>query len=70
MYESGALEGRWQAKSSNYREADNLVRKIKTLVTKDTIRNHEVFLFTDNMVFKSTFYKSHSSSERLFAIIF
>ena len=32
LYESGTWEGDWKAKSSNFREADSLVRRIESLV--------------------------------------
>ena len=32
LYESGTWGGDWKAKSSNFREADNLVTRIESLV--------------------------------------
>ena len=70
LYESGAWRREWTEESSNFREADNLVRRIERLVADGTIRGQEIFLFTDNMVFEGTFYKGHSStSEKLSEII-
>ena len=68
-YESGTWEVVWSEKSSNFREADNLVRKIEDLVERG-LRGAEIFIYTDNFVFESVYYKGYSkSSEDLSDVI-
>jgi len=69
MYESGTWTTEWAKESSNFREADNLVTKIETLVREGKIHGQEVFLFTDNSTFEFTFYRGYSTSWKLSAII-
>ena len=61
MYESGTWTTEWAQESSNFREADNLVTKIETLVRKGKIHGQEVFLFTENSTFEFTFYRGYST---------
>ena len=69
-YQSGTWSGDWRGESSNFREADNLVRRLEEMVASGTASSQEVFLFTDNLVFESCYYKGHSVSEKLSDIIF
>lgn len=62
IYQSGTWVQDWREESSNFREADNLVMRIETLVEEGTAVNHEVFVFTDNQVFESCFYKGYSKT--------
>jgi hypothetical protein len=64
-YQSGTWSGDWATESSNFREADNLVLRLEELVGLGTVKGHEVFMFTDNSVFESSYYKGHSTSEKL-----
>ena len=47
IYQSGTWAQDWREESSNFRESDNLVMRIETLVKNGTATNHEVFVFTD-----------------------
>ena len=49
-YQSGTWSGDWQSKSSNFREADNLVRWLEEMVASRKATGQEVFLFTANLV--------------------
>ena len=69
-YQSGTWSGDWRTESSNFREADNLVRRLEAMVASGRAAGQQVFLFTDNLVFESCFYKGHSVSEKLSDIIF
>jgi hypothetical protein len=69
-YQSGTWAGDWAAESSNFREAENLVLRLEGLVRDGTVQGHEVFMFTDNSVFESSYYKGHSTSEKLSDITF
>ena len=69
LYESGMWKDQWREESSNFREADNLVRRVESLAREGAIRGQELYLLTDNIVFESTFYKGYSSSCKLSSII-
>ena len=69
FYESGHYGERHQRESSNFREADNLVRRIERMEVEGKLREREVFIFTDNSSFEGTFYKGHSTSVKLCDII-
>ena len=68
-YEAGTWAKQWKEESSNFREADNLVRRIESLVKTNKIHGREIFLFTDNLVFESCYYKGYSNAEKLADII-
>ena len=59
----------WKAESSNFREVDNLVKKIESLVKAGDTQGQEVFLFTENSTFESTQYQGYSTSWKLSGII-
>ena len=69
LYESGMWTTDWKKESSNFREADNLVRKIEALVEAGDIQGQEVSLFTDNSAFESTYYQGYSTPWKLSGII-
>lgn len=52
-------------KSSNYRELRNLVETIEDGVNDGTLDGAELFLFTDNTVAESAFYKGNTSSSKI-----
>ena len=54
MYESGTWNTDWLKESLNFREANNLVIKIKSRRKEEIIQGQEVFLFTDNSTFEFT----------------
>jgi hypothetical protein len=57
-------------KSLICRKVENLTNRLKWLVSKDSLRNHEVFLTTNNSAFKGAYYKGHSHSRELSDIVF
>jgi hypothetical protein len=69
FWESGNYASKYQNESSNFREADNLVSRMERIADTMNLHGKEVFLLTDNMAFEGTFYKGHSSSEKLSDII-
>lgn len=69
-YESANWADHLCDESSNFREAHNLVSKIEALGAEGKLSDRELFTFTDNSTFESTFYKGHSSSKKLNDIIF
>jgi hypothetical protein len=69
-YKSGAWNLEWREKFSNCREADNLTDRLEQLVADVDLRNHKVFLITDNSAFEAAFYKGHSPSRELLDIVF
>ena len=68
-WESGNYAVEYQNKSSNFREADNLVSRMERLADTLELHGKEVFILTDNSAFEGTYYKGHSSSEKLSDII-
>jgi hypothetical protein len=60
-YESGAWNLQWRMKSSNCREVENLTNRLEQLVSMDSLKNHKVFLITDNLAFEDAYYKGHST---------
>ena len=59
-YEAGTWDQAWREESSNFREVDNLVCRIDTLVGEGSLGGREVFIFTDNFVFESTYNNDYS----------
>ena len=51
--------------TSNFKEASILFNKIVEKTGQGLIQDKELFVFTDNSVFESTWYKGHSSSRKL-----
>ena len=69
LYESSTWVEDWREESLNFREADNLVRRLEELVSQGLVNGCEVFMFTDNSTFQSTYYKDYSTSRKLSGII-
>ncbi len=69
-YKLGAWNLQWRMKSLNCRKAKNLTDKLERLVALDSLKNHEVFLITDNSAFKGAYYNGHSHSRELLDIVF
>ena len=69
MYESGTWTSKWAEESSNFREADNLVTKIESLVREGKVQGQEVFLFIDNSTFEFMYYRGYTTSWKFSAII-
>jgi len=67
--------GTWQdsvtdGDSSNFREAGNLIIRTKALIRDGKLKTgSELFVFTDNMVAESTYYKGSSSSLKLHQMV-
>ena len=70
QYKAGTWSGDWRAESSNCREADNLVTRVEAISLDGVLVGHELFMFTDNLVFEMGYYKGHSSSKKLSDILF
>ncbi|KAL7468881.1 hypothetical protein ACHAXS_009127 [Conticribra weissflogii] len=70
QYEAGNWASHCQDESSNWQEANNLVTRVEDLAEAGRLEDIELFLLTDNIVFEGTFYKGHSNSPKLNAIIF
>ena len=51
----------YQGRSPNFREGENLTKKIEISVDKGWLKNTEIFVFTNNLVFESMFYNVTSS---------
>ena len=70
-----AVYGTWTERvtndeSSNFREAANLVARIKTMLkNQDLKKGSEVFVFTDNSCAESTMYKGSSRSRLLHEMV-
>ena len=64
LYESGMWTREYAEESSNFREAENLVIRLEKEVKEGDMRGREIFVFTDNAVFESTYYKGYSQSSR------
>jgi hypothetical protein len=59
MYRIGQWCNESLEKSSNYRELLDLVIRLEELVGDGTLKNCEVFLFTDNSMAESVYYKGN-----------
>ena len=64
--ESGYFSLIYQGIYYNFREANNLVDSIRNVVYKGRLRDMQLFVFTDNWVFESVFYKGKSKITMLF----
>ena len=60
---------RLETESLNFREADNLTARTESLVEYGELQGREVFLFTDNSTFESTYYKGYYTSRKKSRII-
>jgi hypothetical protein len=69
VYRFGQWSNEVAEKSSNYRELLNLVVRLEELVDGGTLKECEVFLFTDNSTAESVYYKGNSSSKPLFELV-
>ena len=69
-YEAASWTPVYQANSSNWREACNLTDRVLRLAQAGELRGGEVFVFTDNTTFESSFYKGYSVSEKLSDLTF
>ena len=67
--ESGYFSLIYQGIYYNFREANNLVDSIRHMVGKGRMSETELFVFTDNCVFESVFYKVKSNSNMLFETV-
>jgi hypothetical protein len=68
-YQAGDHASHLAEESSNFREADNLVSCLEELARNHQLDQSEVFIIMDNQPFEGTFYKGHSSSQKLNDII-
>jgi hypothetical protein len=51
--------------SSNFQELRNIVESIKDQVAQGGLKNVELFMFTDNLMAESAFYRATFSSKKL-----
>jgi hypothetical protein len=65
-FDSGDWANLEREMTSNWREAENLVDRVERAVREGKLKDIELFLFTDNIVFEGTYYKGTSSSKKLF----
>jgi hypothetical protein len=67
------MHGQWNydnsKESSNFRELANLIHAISDASSKGLLHQSELFVFTDNSVAESAFFKGTSSSKRLFDLM-
>jgi hypothetical protein len=68
-YTHGIWDAEGSAKSSNYRELSNIVTTLEEGLNSGQLRQSEVWLFTDNSVSESVFWRGHSSSPLLSSLI-
>jgi hypothetical protein len=65
--------GQWctsvSEESSNYRELRNLVESLRDFLEEYDLTGVEIFLFTDNTVAESAYWKGNSASRKLFELI-
>ena len=84
-YKSGVWPQHWRGKSSNVREAENLMDRLKrltgelainvakrleTLNKSGALADHEVFVLTDNSAFEGSYYMGHLTSKELSDTVF
>ena len=55
--------------SSNFRELQNLIQGLRDFLVRHSISGAEIFLFTDNSVAESAYWKGNSSSRKLFELV-
>ena len=67
--ESGYFSLIYQGRYYNFREANNLVDSIRHMVGKGRMIETELFVFTDNCVFESVFYKGKLKSTMFFETV-
>jgi hypothetical protein len=67
------IHGQWNHTSanetSNYRELSNLINAISEASSRGFLDHAELFVFTDNSVAESAFFKGTSKSKRLFELM-
>lgn len=68
-WESGHYCLDFQGESSNFWESENLTRRLKKMEREGLLADKEIFIFTDNSTFEGTFYKGHSTSEKICDVI-
>ena len=64
-YKVACWADHYQDESSNFREAENLVARMEAVVRTRGLQQQELFIITDEMVFKGTFYRRHLDSRKL-----
>ena len=69
VYESGGFNPLYQGISSNFLDEDNLTTRIEESVASRELKGVELFVFTDNLVFESVFYKGTSERPFLFELV-
>ena len=59
----------WENKISNWKEGTNLTVLVEELAEDHKLDNRELFILTDNQAFEGFFYKFHSNSRKLNALL-
>jgi hypothetical protein len=68
-YAHGLWDEEHKATTSNFRESANIVYALERAQRQGTLKNSEVFLFTDNGTAEAAFFKGTSKSEKLFELV-
>jgi len=68
-YAHGQWDEEHKAKTSNFIELANIVYALERAQRQGTLKNSEVFLFTDNGTAEAAFFKGTSKSEKLFELV-
>jgi len=68
-YQFGQWSARADGRSSNWREAQNLLDGLTTAVKEHCVTGMELFIFTDNSTAESTFWKGYSKNKELSRIV-
>mmetsp|Transcript_18233 Transcript_18233/g.45137 ORF Transcript_18233/g.45137 Transcript_18233/m.45137 type:complete len:1296 (-) Transcript_18233:2196-6083(-) len=68
-YEYGQWNEKAENRSSNWREATNLLEGLRRAVEDHNLHGLELFIFTDNTTAESTFWKGSSSDQALSSVV-
>jgi hypothetical protein len=69
LWRAGQWQPHYEEESSNLRELENIVRSLEEFYADTGERDIELFMFTDNIVTESAFFKGTSSSTLLFELV-
>lgn len=69
VYRVGVWTAKEEEESSNWKEFSNVVQSIEDEATLGKLQNCELFMFTDNAVTESCFYRGSSKSRKLHNLV-
>jgi hypothetical protein len=69
LWRAGQWKPSYEEESSNLRELENIVRALEEHYEETGEGDVELFMFTDNFVTESAFFKGTSSSPELFELV-